>query len=793
MNSEKECSGCGICAGLCTNGAIKMELNEHGFYRPSINSSKCTGCNICNQVCSCKHGILTKQNKNSKSDLVFGNYQKCYATFSNNVNDRQERSTAGTISSLLKYYCYSFDGIISLCTNEMDYLNSTVNVLKNKDEISKIAKSTYYSVELSEASRFLKAHEGNYLVVGLPCQIATLKNAEHLLKGKITTIELFCGALYSHNFVKQYFKYKKFQPTKIDFRDKCSGWHNFSFSATNKENSQIKTTVNEDDFFFAQMNKFFTQEQCLKCNLCYSGTADIMVGDFWGKKYETDDKGTNLVIARTSQGVKLIENCSDISFSQVDIRDVYNSQFWFVDHYLKNNFKSSLWLESMLHNISEGTANYKIALNSVMYRFINKKNFRKYYKKYSKYYKKKYNLLGFLYNLLPNFIKRIQNTKKENKVKRILIIPSDSTFGSFGDQAMNCALLNQIYKKNPNCEIAVFMPNTYSNDNVLLQYGYNIPIYSPKKSKYKFSLFKKIIPLFDELVVIGADILDGGWGKKLALDYLKFIEIAHKHKLKTIINGFSFNSDLNPKIVKKIRKISKYTTLNVRDNLSCKRLSELNCKNLIQVADIAFLFDEKLYDSSFYCDNLLETLNELKKSNKKLIGLHLTLEENNYDNFLNKLCKGLKGLENTTFVLLPHDIRVYDNKRSDLQNILTVQQYFQNLGIDYINAFDLKNEIDVKTIISQLDLVITSRMHLAIACLSKNVPVLSFVYQGKFEGLYNYFKFNETVLFDKNNYNIDTFMNSVMWIIENENKIKEMLCTCNAKVKQLSLKNISEI
>ena len=45
------CTSCQICAVVCPTNAIKIEINEDGFYRPIIDNLKCIECEKCKKYC----------------------------------------------------------------------------------------------------------------------------------------------------------------------------------------------------------------------------------------------------------------------------------------------------------------------------------------------------------------------------------------------------------------------------------------------------------------------------------------------------------------------------------------------------------------------------------------------------------------------------------------------------------------------------------------------------------------------------------------------------------------------
>ena len=789
------CSGCGICSSICPQNAIQLKLDEFGFYRPEVDNSKCINCGICLRTCSGIDENIGAKESTINTDLVFGQYINCYAGYAKDANIRYNSATGGVIRALAEFYSNKFDGIISLTENDKDALHPQVKLLHDKTEILNIPKSKYFAVEFSEAARILKENTGNYLVIGLPCQIASLKKAEKYLKGSFISIELFCGALFSLKFMIDYLKRHGIdKAAAIDFKNKSSGWHNFSLQARacnemlcpGTTSQKIITTPCDDDlFYFAQRNKIFTQERCLKCNLCHSGAADIMVGDFWGEKYADDDSGVNLLLARSSIGAELLETCGTIELKQHTIQDVYESQPWFVKFFKRNTYKPQTLFEKLENRFNPLSLQNVIKTNKKMYKLMHKKDLRKAYNRIVRRQNKVYKKFAAISNLFPNISKKNPN--------KILIIPPDFTFGSFGDQAMMFSIIENIKKINPKAEIALFMMNNYEEKGIPLQHGYNLPIFSPNDFFKRTPLFKKICSSYKTLYVVGADILDGGCGINISLKYFKLMNIANKKGLKVIVNGFSFNDKNYPQIVKAIKKVSEFAILNARDEISAERLRKIGCKNVNQTADIAFLFDETIYPKSHYCQDLTTQIKNAKAKNKRIIGLHLTTTPDaDYNLFLQKVTSALKEVNNAMVIILPHDKRVYPEKMSDKEFGLITEKALTDSGLECINAFNLENEAEVKHIAGLLDIVITSRMHLAIASLSKNVPVISFVYQGKFEGLYKYYRFKQNLMLESDSFTTEDLKEKIFYLL-GDNSISSMLMECNKAIKECAKNNLKEI
>lgn len=48
---EHICCGCSACALVCPTNAIKMKVNEDGFYTADIDKEKCIHCGLCDKIC----------------------------------------------------------------------------------------------------------------------------------------------------------------------------------------------------------------------------------------------------------------------------------------------------------------------------------------------------------------------------------------------------------------------------------------------------------------------------------------------------------------------------------------------------------------------------------------------------------------------------------------------------------------------------------------------------------------------------------------------------------------------
>lgn len=752
------CSGCGICVAACVRNASRMEENERGFFRP-VKNNNCNECSTCDVVCPLKH--RPEQLYAPRSDIVFGSYYEIYAAYSIDEEIRNYASTAGFIRTFLFDNINKFDGVISI-TDSDNYKKPELSLFKNCSELLKgISKSKYFPVEFSKIRDILKRSSGKYIIVGLPCHIAALKNAKRYFRAQFFTIELFCNGVFSFKLLDKYCRNSQLDVKALDFRDKITGWHDFSLTVVGKDNERKSTKASEDIFFLAQRNKIFTQESCLNCSYAYNGTADIQVGDFWGGKFSKDEKGINLVIARTKEAKELIEESIHLSCSCVSITEVYKSQPWFVNAYRRNipNNKNMPCSETSI---------FKHELNEKFFdEYINYKNFQD----------------------LANLIKIHKFRKNDNKNNKILIVPSDDHCGSFGDQAMLLTLVGEISKRKPGVDIGLFMLYQSTEDGFLLNNGFNIEYHMADGFPID-KRFANVLDDYEQVVFIGADILDGGCGVETSKIRFAMMQIASSQEKKVSIMGFSFNRTTDQTIINGIRQISKFAQLYVRDSFSYNRLKNIGCSNLHLVADMAFSFNENNFQLDKPTMDLVEQLSFIRGGGRKILGVHITCSRTkSFIEFFEKIVAVLIDLPNVLVVLLPHDLRILEDKYPDIFVNEYLEESLRKKGINVLNASFLPNETAVKAIIPLIDVIVSSRMHLAIASLSRNVPVLSFVYQDKFEGLYNFYNFKVQTMFESDTFDVCTFKESLSYMLDNDHS--SMIKEYNKKVKELSLKNFS--
>lgn len=328
-------------------------------------------------------------------------------------------------------------------------------------------------------------------------------------------------------------------------------------------------------------------------------------------------------------------------------------------------------------------------------------------------------------------------------VNSVLVLPAaDGWEGSgphgFGDEMLMLGLLKGLEGRFAGRISAVSMAG--QGGEVFL-HGSRIVVTGFRKSWLSLSSyaeFAAMASLHSHFVVIGADVLDGAYGAANSIQRLRFLEIASRLGLATSITGCSFNGTNSPEIRRLLKRLSEGgAAIHARDEVSLERLREF-INPVRKVADLAFAVDAANFPHADPIARITSKAADWRSAGGIVVGLnlcgwHITDKVGFFDRFIPELLK-LRQSEKIALVLLPHDTRT--NRWSDLD---TLEEFRERLAdrIEVIGApAEIRCGIDAKHAAGACDVLLTGRMHLAIAAHDQGVPSVSFGYQGKFEGFY---------------------------------------------------------
>lgn len=215
---------------------------------------------------------------------------------------------------------YSFiknGGYVASCMlNKGEFVFELTNSTQRAEQFvgSKYVKSNPKTIYI-DIER--KLQEGKkVLFVGLPCQVAALKNFSRN-QDNLYTVDLICHGSPSPELLKMYLKEKSVDIEELEglnFREKTS----FGLRSVGKNNGFPRIV---DMYTYAFLKSIDYTENCYSCRYAsQSRVSDISLGDSWGSELSEEEKkkGISLVLCQTKKGEELLKK-SNVELFDADI------------------------------------------------------------------------------------------------------------------------------------------------------------------------------------------------------------------------------------------------------------------------------------------------------------------------------------------------------------------------------------------------------------------------------------------------------------------------------------------
>lgn len=311
--NKKDCCGCNACGDVCTHQAITFQTDIEGFWYPVVDKDKCTDCGLCEKVCPMVEKAINI--KRFEEPKVFAAYTKDDAI--------RIDSTSGGIYSMLALALYDKHAYVGGAVYNEDHTVS--HILSNKIEmLPEIRSSKYLQSSMNELYKKIRGKliEGEEVFYcGTPCQVQALYKYLRKEYANLTTCDFICRGVNSPKVFLSYMNMLERQynakATKIKFKAKQWGWHNFSMRVNFANGKEYCKDRWHDYFFIGYLqNGNFARPSCYECRFKgFPQKADITLADFWGienlDKTMDQDKGTSLVMINSNKGQALFDSIKE--------------------------------------------------------------------------------------------------------------------------------------------------------------------------------------------------------------------------------------------------------------------------------------------------------------------------------------------------------------------------------------------------------------------------------------------------------------------------------------------------
>lgn len=311
---KSDCVGCEACVQRCPKQCIVMKEDAEGFLYPQIDIEKCIDCGLCERVCP-----VINQGEPRKPLVA-------YAAKNQDESVRLSSSSGGVFTALAEYVIAQGGVVFGARFDES--WNVVHDYVETIEGLSAFRGAKYVQSRIGKsflrAETFLK--QGRMVLFsGLPCQITGLKKFLRKDYDNLITVELFCHGVPSPMVWKRFLEEEVAIPhirlKSISFRDKISGWKNYSFFYSQEDANGVqlhRMPFAKNLFMRGFLADLYLRPTCYHCPAKqFKSGSDLTIGDYWGVKLAhpelDDDKGVSAVLVNTDRGVKILQTVQHIS------------------------------------------------------------------------------------------------------------------------------------------------------------------------------------------------------------------------------------------------------------------------------------------------------------------------------------------------------------------------------------------------------------------------------------------------------------------------------------------------
>lgn len=329
ITPPENCTGCGLCANVCSKDAISMEWSKEGFLVPGVDTDRCINCGLCVKQC------IALEDKSEYSDdlesvIAYGGWNK--------NTDIHLKSSSGGIFTALAERIIALGGCVFGVVWK-DKLTAVFDRAETVEELSRMRGSKYTPAVpgkvYQEVRRELNTGR-QVLFGGTPCQVHALKKYLRKPYKNLLTIDIVCHGAPSHLILEKYIAEDEARTGKtidhVSFRDKPEGWIRFHVTRHYTDGSQAAEALNKDIYMRMFLCDKTLNLVCYNCPYAHiPRQGDITLGDYWGvENHHPDwpiDKGISAILVNTENGNQVLTQLSDtLDLRSESFQKIYTGQ-----------------------------------------------------------------------------------------------------------------------------------------------------------------------------------------------------------------------------------------------------------------------------------------------------------------------------------------------------------------------------------------------------------------------------------------------------------------------------------
>ncbi len=307
------CTGCALCANVCSQNAVRMVWNDEGFLVPHVDTEVCVNCGRCVKMCPAQPGEKRAEEYVADFDSVIA-----YGGWNANREILQKSSSGGVFTALAEKV-FSVGGCVFGVVWK-DKFTAEFAMAETPEQLAPMRGSKYVQAEPGIVYRKVKAEleKGReVLFSGTACQIHALKKYLRKTYENLLTFDIVCHGVPSRKLLQAYVKYYEQlhgrEVKDIYFRFKDDNWQRYKVQKRFIDGFALNDRHAQDMFMGLFIGDKMLNRACYDCPHAHlPRPGDLTLGDFWGDLHTLHpdwpiEKGIGSLIANTKKGQTILE------------------------------------------------------------------------------------------------------------------------------------------------------------------------------------------------------------------------------------------------------------------------------------------------------------------------------------------------------------------------------------------------------------------------------------------------------------------------------------------------------
>jgi len=243
-------------------------------------------------------------------NLYTGPYQQISIGYSKDENIRRNSASGGILTSILIWLLDKkmIEGAVVTGMSDSEPWLSRTYIATTRDEILSAAQSKYIITSVNEILPEIEHFKGRLAYVGLPGQIQSIRKLQAINHISVKNIAYIFGPFYGNTLhfssVKSFLR----SHDEKDYRKISKLYFRYGEWPGSMRVEMASGRIIELPKFHANyLIPFHILKNSLLCTDLSNEFTDISGGDAWAPQYEDRGKGFSMIIARSEQGLSIIE------------------------------------------------------------------------------------------------------------------------------------------------------------------------------------------------------------------------------------------------------------------------------------------------------------------------------------------------------------------------------------------------------------------------------------------------------------------------------------------------------